>query len=114
MFPDENEFRAGLFEHIGIGQDEWSAYWQQLKAYRDQHVAHLDFNRRDVSHFPALDLALASSAFYYRRLIAALRALGEGRYPDDLTAYYDAFYAQALEIADRATTSTRDIAERVR
>lgn len=114
IFADEAEFRANLFAHLGIEQEGWGAYWQQMKAYRDQHVAHLDINRRDVTHYPELGSALSSAVYYYSRLIRELRALGETRFPDDLSGYYDAFQTQASEIAQTATASTRGFTERVR
>lgn len=85
-----------------------------MKAYHNQHVAHLDFNRRDVTHYPDLGSALSSAVYYYSRLIQELRALGDTRFPDDLGAYYDAFQTQAVEIAQSATASTREFTERVR
>lgn len=113
VFEDEAEFRTGLFAHLGMEQETWRAYWQQMKAYRDQHVAHLDFNRRDVTHYPDLAGALSSAVYYYSRLIQELRALGETRFPDNLSDYYDAFQTQSAEIAQIATASTRDFTERV-
>jgi hypothetical protein len=85
-----------------------------MKAYRDQHVAHLDFSRRDVTHYPDLGGALSSAVYYYSRLVHELRVLGDRRFPDDLREYYEAFPAQAVEIADSATASTRGFTERVR
>ncbi|WP_338638845.1 hypothetical protein [Burkholderia pyrrocinia] len=114
IFADEAGFRTGLFAHLSMEQEAWHAYWQQMKAYRDQHVAHLDFNQRDVMHYPDLGNALSSAVYYYSQLIQELRALGEARFPDDLSGYYDAFLTQSAEIAQIATASTRDFSERVR
>lgn len=114
VFADKAAFRAGLLAHVHIDQDAWRGYWQQMKDYRDRHVAHLDFNRRDVTHYPDLEPALSSVFYYYSRLIAELRALGEARFPDDLSTYHEAFLAQAAEIARVATASTSGFAERVR
>lgn len=114
VFTDEAVFRGDLLAHLGTDLPTWTGYWHQLKAYRDQHVAHLDFSKRDVTHYPDLDAALASATYYYRRLIAELRAQGEARFPDDLGAYYEEFLAQAREIAQAATASTRGFPERVR
>ena len=113
VFGDEDAFRAGLFAHVQLDQDAWRDYWQKMKSYRDQHVAHLDFNRRDVSHYPDLGPALASVCYYYSRLIVELRAMGDARFPDDLSRYYEAFLAQADEIAKAVTAGTRGFAERV-
>ena len=114
VFADESAFRAGLFAHVNMDQDAWCSYWQQMKNYRDQHVAHLDFNRREVTHYPDLEPALSSALYYYRHLIKELRALGEVNFPDDLSTYYEAFLIQAVEIAKVATASTSGFKERVR
>lgn len=114
VFDDEAAFRAGLLAHVHLDHDAWRGYWQQMKNYRNQHVAHLDFNRRDVTHYPDLEPALSSAFYYYSRLIAELRALGESRFPDDLSTYYEAFLAQATEIGKVATASTNGFSERVR
>ena len=51
VFTDEAVFRAELLAHLGTDLPTWTAYWQQLKGYRDQHVAHLDFSKcRVASH----------------------------------------------------------------
>ena len=113
VFGDEDAFRAGLFAHVQLDQDAWCGYWQQMKKYRDQHVAHLDFNRRDVSHYPDLGPALKSVCYYYSRLIVELRAMGDAPFPDDLSLYYEEFLAQADKVAKAATAGTRGFAERV-
>lgn len=113
-FADEPAFRAGLLEHVQLDQGAWREYWQSMKNYRDQHVAHLDFHRRNVTHYPDLEAALLSAFYYYSRLIAELRLLGEARFPDDLDTYYQAFLEQAGEIASAATASTSGYTERVR
>lgn len=114
VFADQAIFRTGLFAHIGVDQQIWRAYWEQMKNYRDQHVAHLDFNHRDVSHYPDLGLAISSAVYYYSQLIPELRAFGDARFPEDLAGYYEAFQVQATEIAQIAAASTKDFPERVR
>jgi len=113
VFEDEQAFRSGLFAQLGLDRSAFTNFWNEMKTYRDQYVAHLDFRRRNLTNFPDLTLALASSAYYYQQLITALRTQGEVRYPDDLMTYYDAFLAQAAEIAGMATTSTRGFPKRV-
>jgi hypothetical protein len=93
VFADEAEFRTSLVAHAGLDQEAWLAYWQHMKAYRDQRVAHLDFSRRDVTHYPDLGGALSSAVYYYSRLVHELRVLGDRRFPDDLREYYEAFQA---------------------
>ena len=114
VFDDHEGFRAGLLQYVGVDQEGWTGYWQQVKGYRDEHVAHLDLNKRSVDDFPVLDYALKASAFYYRRLLDALPADEAGRYPADLMEYYERFLALAREVAERAVACTREIPERVR
>jgi hypothetical protein len=109
----QQEFRAGLLAHLGIGANAWAEYWNHMKTYRDQHVAHLDFKSRDLTHYPMLDHALESSYFYYAAVIAELRKQNVTRYPDDLRAYSAAFADQARTIAVRALASTKGIEEKV-
>lgn len=52
-----------------------------MTGYRDQQVAHLDFNRCDIAHYPDLGPVLLSVLYDYSRLVAELRALGDARFP---------------------------------
>jgi len=107
-------FRSGLLKHLGIDAGAWEAYWKQMKTYRDQHVAHLDFWSRDVTHYPEMGHALESSYFFYAAAIADLRRQGDKRFPDDLRAYSAAFADQARGIAERAVAATKGSEEKVR
>ncbi len=109
---EHEQFRQRLIVSVGISAEQWSAYWQEMKLYRDNLVAHHIEGKR-VANYPNLDIALQSSFAYYNFLIAELRSLGEHRYPDDLQNYCTAFGAQSLEIATTALASTASIKERV-
>lgn len=109
---NHDQFRNRLLVSISVTADEWLAYWNEMKAYRDNLLAHhIEMNK--VANYPVLDLACESSFFYYSYLITRLRALGETRYPDDLKIYCNAFERQAREIAAAAVASTAAINERV-
>lgn len=108
--PNQGQFRDDLFRAVGVAASEWAAYWNEMKAYRDNLVAHhIELNR--VANYPVLDLALKSSFFYYCYLIKELRALGEMRYPDDLRVYFTEFQGAVSAIAAVATASTMTINE---
>lgn len=109
---DQSQFRADLIVALGINETTWADYWQQMKDYRDSHVAH-HIESAKVSQYPQLDLALRSSYFYYTYLITQLRALGDKRYPDDLKKYAANFEAQAKEVAHCAISATANIKESV-
>lgn len=106
VVANQDAFRSELLGELGVDMKAWQAYWLEMKNYRDQHVAHRDFAKSDVTHFPKLDLALQSSAVYYRYVISELRKLGVARYPDDLRAYGEAFADQARTIAGKALEAT--------
>ena len=109
---DHDDFRNSLIGAVGVSAEDWSAYWRDMKEYRDNLVAHhIEFNKVDI--YPVLDLALKSSCFYYSYLITELRLIGEKRYPDDLEVYCRAFESQASEIAVAAVVATAAIKERV-
>ena len=116
VFRDQEGFRAGLLRHVGVTRKAWHAYWNEMKTYRDMSAAHLDSNRRTkVRRFTELGQALTSSAYYYGKAVEELRRRGAGlHYPDDLKAYGEQFFAQAIEIAEKALAATRNIRDRVR
>lgn len=109
---NQDRFRDDLLAAVGVTADEWAAYWKEMKAYRDNLVAH-HIELKRVANYPVLDLAIKSSFFYYSYLIQELRSLGETRYPDDLQIYCGAFANQTREIAAAAVASTATIKERV-
>jgi hypothetical protein len=109
---DHDQFRDDLFGATGVTADEWAAYWNEMKAYRDKLVAHhIELER--VSNYPLLELAMKSSCFYYSRLIKELRSIGETKYPDDLNVYCEAFEIQARQIAAAAVAAVAAFRERV-
>lgn len=114
VVADKDAFRATLFQALRIDAKAWEAYWNEMKNYRDQYVAHRDFSKSDVTHFPKLDLALDSSCVYYGYVIGELRKPNVTRYPDDLRAYGEAFADQATAIGKKALEATKGIQERVR
>lgn len=111
VFSNQDAFRAGLLAHVHMDLESWRDYWWQLKTYRDQRVAHLDFDRRDITHYPDLEPALLSVSYYYSQLISELQVVGGDELPNDLSAYYSAFLAQARKIAAVAIESTSEFAE---
>ncbi len=109
---EHDQYRIDLLTSLGVNADDWSSYWEEMKEYRDNLVAH-HIEAAKVPNYPKLDLALHSSFFHYKYVIGKLRALNETRYPNDLQAYYGAFEAQAREIAKVSTAATSDMQERV-
>jgi hypothetical protein len=107
---NHNQFRDNLFTSIGVTANEWAIYWEEMKQYRDNLVAH-HIELTKIGSYPVLDLALKSSFFYYTYLIGELRKLGEARYPYNLQTYCEAFKNQTRQIIATAIASTAEIKE---
>ncbi len=81
-------FRTDLLVALGLDFAGWERYLNDVKTYRDRFVAHLDDD--DTMLIPDLDPVLASTAFFYRQLVAqAPDGTFVGSLPRDLPAYYD-------------------------
>jgi hypothetical protein len=113
IISDREEFRSGLLRQLGISESQWKDYWQEMKLYRDTHVAHSDFRKPDVIAYPKLELALQSGYFYYDHLLRALQEDGAHKYPTDIREYGRRFIEQSKMIAERAVAATRDLEEQV-
>ena len=109
---DHDLFRDELLSTLGVSGEEWANYWESMKEYRDRQVAHYEELHPD-SKYPVLENALYSSYYYYKYLIAELRALGENGYPDDLEEYCASFAQQTKNVAERAIAATSSIREHV-
>jgi hypothetical protein len=83
VVPDIDAFRQGLFSRLNVSAEQWKAYWDHLKQYRDQSVAHHDQRRVEIKTYPKLDLALLSAYFYYETVLAELLKLGIEQFPKD-------------------------------
>jgi hypothetical protein len=109
---DHEHFRRDLFRAVGIDAHEWKKCRDEMKAYRDNLVAHYNESVK-IDTYPTLDVAMKASCFYYGHLIKKLRTLGETKYPNDLHAYCEAFKSQSLEIAVAAVAATAAMKEQV-
>ena len=112
VVTDPNSFRSGMLNQLNIDRDEWDAYWQQMKLYRDNVAVHAGHSS-EVTDYPRFDVALESACFYYQYLIRRLRVLGVDRKPDDLRSYAKDFEALAETAAQAALKATADIPETV-
>lgn len=109
---DPDSFRAGLFHKLGISEDEWGVYWEGIKNYRDEVVAHHE-SATKVTHYPDFGYALQACFYYYDILIKQLRLLGVSDYPDNLEDYYKRSLAQACHFSAVAYGATRSLKETV-
>lgn len=107
---DQNAFRAGLLEKLEISECEWQAYWNSIKTYRDEVVAHHE-SASTVTHYPDFGYALQACFYYYDILIKQLRAFHISGYPDSLEDYFERSLAQARAFSDVAYQATRSLNE---
>ena len=99
-----------MFTECNITAEKWGNYWQNMKNYRDNLVAH-HIEKNKVANYPELNIALQSSFFYYKYLINELNLSGVNHYPSSLSDYSEKFRKQAQEIAKIAIASTSKIKE---
>jgi len=114
LTADADQFRQDLFNALGIKEDEWKAYWQEIKTYRDRSVAHFDPRRVEIKTYPKFDLALESAYFYYDYLRAELAKVGVTQMPASLRDYSDDLADQSRDIAKAALIATKGFEEKVR
>lgn len=115
---DHDDFRGALLAATGQSADEWQAYRDTVKTYRDKHAAHFDeefIRRENDPHYPTLERAFAAACLYYDRIWALMDGRGTaGHYPRDIQDYCRRFAEQALIAASAALGATAGMKEWVR
>jgi hypothetical protein len=113
MVTDQDVFRNGLLEDLGIDRASWDAYWEEMKKYRDMNVAHHDLGGESISFFPKLDHALNSAFYYYDYVRSELKKMGTDQQPSDVRKYARDFEDKCVEVATAAMAATAHIKETV-
>lgn len=62
-----DEVRARLVDAIGLSQEEWEGYWNNIVSYRNQMVAHHDLDAI-VDKYPHYDVAILAANFMFDQL----------------------------------------------
>lgn len=106
-------YKAGLLAILKYSEAQWTDYWEHMKAYRDNLVAH-HIDGHNVGTYPDLTPALESAAYHYRYLLPRIRELDHTAYPEDLLTYQRDFQGLAIKVAAAALNATKDIPESVR
>lgn len=109
---DPDTFRAGLLQALGLSEEQWHAYWDSIKTYRDEVVAHHNSSSK-VTHYPDFGVALQACFYYYSTLIKQLRMLKVFDYPESLEDYFEKSLAQARDFSGVAYHATRSLREAV-
>jgi hypothetical protein len=104
-------FRKGLLNCTGLDESGWSKYWQSVKDYRNNIIAH--FKKIPDLQYPSLDVIINSTFYYYNWLLKELDKRGIIQEPEDLEDYYHRCLNQAETFSEKAYNSTKDIKEKV-
>ena len=113
IVTDVDDFRRVLLEFLNIDYGTWQRYWDQMKTYRDELIAHHQADTR-VETYPSLEIALQSCYFFYDYLSDGLYHPAVVPAEERLEAYCEEFREQATNIAQAALRATADIEENVR
>jgi hypothetical protein len=112
VLTDIPTFRKQLLQSLQLTEDEWKAYRETIKDYRDKDVAHIEV--RPVSQVPRMAVALKATAIYYSAVLAELSTFGDyGGWPIQLKDYHMRSLEQAKEICTAAYRASRDIKEKI-
>jgi hypothetical protein len=111
VVPDVDGFRQGLLQLLGMNEQEWKAYHEKIKDYRDKDVAHIEVRLR--SQVPDMTQALLAVAYYYATALKELRSYATYDWPQDLNDYYKKSVTQAEVVAISAYRATLGIKEKV-
>ncbi len=112
VVPDVDGFRQSLLRHMDMTEDEWKAYRETIKDYRDKDVAHIEVV--PVSNVPKMQGALTSTAFYYSVVLKELSGFRDySRWPQALEEYHQRSLDQSYEFSKRAFKTTSNIPEKV-
>jgi hypothetical protein len=109
---DVSVFKKQLLLSLQMTEDEWKAYRETIKDYRDKDVAHIEI--RPVSQVPHMTLALKATAIYYSTALAELSTFRDyGGWPIQLEDYHIKSREQAKEICTAAYRASRHIKEKI-
>jgi hypothetical protein len=109
---DQEAFRVGLLQKLAISEEEWRVYWESIKTYRDELVAHHE-SASKITHYPEFGYALQACFYYYEILIKQLRAYQVFDYPDSLEDYFEKSLAQARKFSEVGYNATRSLKEAI-
>ncbi len=113
VVQDVDAFRQGLFQSVGMNEQEWIAYRESIKDYRDKDIAHIEV--QPVSYVPDMTDALQAVVYYYIYVLKELSGYSKyNHWPKDLKDYYQRSLAQTKVIVASAYAATINIEEKVR
>lgn len=101
IVTDASRFEADLLGRLGVNTAEFAAYINEVRAYRDKFIAHLD-DLREID-IPLLDRAKAAVEFLHDYVVLNEAAPGDlAGLPNNLSDYYDHCFAEATAAYKRS------------
>jgi hypothetical protein len=92
-------FKTKLLHQLGINADGFTDYVNQMRAYRDKFLAHL--NDLPIMNIPFLDRARDAVDFYHRYIVGCeIGAIDLAGLPTNLDNYFKHCFAEARAIYD--------------
>ncbi|TOP13388.1 hypothetical protein CGH22_24070, partial [Vibrio parahaemolyticus] len=83
--------KEDLLRRLELDNDGWKAYWEEMKAFRDKRVAHIDPDPQ--VKIPDLDKAYVCISYYYHSFVGELKELGGyDVFPDNLDKFSDTLH----------------------
>ena len=100
VVTDPARFETEMLSHLGVTPSQFAAYVDEMRAYRDKFLVHLDDLK--VMDIPVLDQAQAAVEFYHHFVVQHEAAAGDlAGLPTDLADYYNRCFSEAKAILDR-------------
>jgi hypothetical protein len=100
VVTDAPRFETGMLRHLGITADEFAAYVDEMRRYRDKFLAHLD--DLAVMNIPFLDRAKSAVEFYHGHVVGQEAGPSDiAGLPPDLEDYYRRCFDEAQAIYSR-------------
>ncbi|WP_444941080.1 hypothetical protein ACJJI3_00195 [Microbulbifer sp. ZKSA004] len=103
VVPNKTQFKADLYDSLSLSEKKFDLYRNKMLKHRDSFIAHLDAD--DSMYIPKLDVAFLSVKFYFDSLkkfdIDQVYLKEPTLVPENLDAYYESSYEEALLEYDR-------------
>jgi hypothetical protein len=94
------DFEADMLKKLDETPDQFEAYIDEMRVYRDKFLAHLDDDL--VMYPPKMNRAKVATEFLYDYLVWYEASVGDlATFPPDLTVYYNQRFDEASSMFDR-------------
>jgi hypothetical protein len=106
------EFRAGLQVATAMDDGAFTAYWREIKIWRDTEFAHFEPDAERPPTWPHFAAALKAADYYYGWVWAELDEGGLSLFPASLTTFRQTIRSDYDNAATLALASTKSLPQR--